>query len=331
MKAILFQQYGSPDFLQLKEVKQPVPKDNEVLVRVHAVSINEWDWAILHGVPFVNRLAYGLFKPRMQILGADVAGRIEAVGKNVRRFQPGDEVFGDLCRSGWGGFAEYTCAHEKALVLKPASLTFEQAASLPQAGLLAVQGLRKGKLKQQSVHPAQKVLINGASGGVGTIAVQIAKSFGAEITGVCSTAKMEMVRSLGADHVIDYTKEDFTKNGQQYDLILDVKATHSVFDYKHALSPEGFYIIVGGESSVVNQLMLLGPWISMTSKKKLSLLLYKPNNALNYLIELVESGKVHPVVDKIYPLSETVDAFRYYSDGRARGKVVITVTHSAAT
>jgi len=331
MKAIVFQQYGSPDFLQLKEVEKPVPKDNEVLIKVHAVSINEWDWAILHGVPFANRLAYGLFKPRLQILGADVAGRIEAVGNNVRRFRSGDEVFGDLCRSGWGGFAEYTCAPEKALVPKPASLTYEQSASLPQAGLLAVQGLRKGKLQQQPVHQAKKVLINGASGGVGTIAVQIAKSCGAEVTGVCSTAKMELVRSLGVDHVIDYTKEDFTKNGQQYDLILDVKATHPVLDCKHALCPAGVYILVGGASSVVNQLMLLGPLISLTSKKKMSLLLYKPNKGLDYLIELIESGKVHPVVDKIYPLSETVDAFRYYGDGRARGKVVITVAHSAAS
>ena len=327
MKAIIFQKYGSPDFLELKEVKKPVPKDYEALIKVHSAAINEWDWAILHGVPFVNRLAYGLFKPRMQILGADVAGRVEAVGKNVRQFQPGDEVFGDLCRSGWGGFAEYTCARENALTAKPTGLTFEQAASLPQAGLLAVQGLHKGNLKQTQTNQTQKVLVNGASGGVGTIAVQIAKLCGAEVTGVCSTGKMQMVRTLGADHVIDYTKEDFTKNNRQYDLILDVKAFHSILDYKRALSPDGAYILVGGASSAVNQIMFLGPWLSMFSKKKMSLLLYKPNKELDYLLELVKSGKVHPVVDRVYPLSGTADAFRYYGDGRARGKVVITVEH----
>jgi NADPH:quinone reductase-like Zn-dependent oxidoreductase len=325
MKAIVFQRYGSPDNLELRQVETPVPKDNEVLIKVNAVSINEWDWAILHGIPFINRLAYGLFKPRMQILGADVAGQVTEVGANVKRFRPGDEVFGDLCRTGWGGFAEYTCAKENALTPKPASLTFTQAASLPQAGLLAVQGLRKGRLQLKQPASAQKVLINGAAGGVGPIAVQIAKAYGAEVTGVCRTGKMDMVRSLGADIVIDYTQVDFTKNGQCYDLILDVKATHSVFDCKRAICSNGYYIMVGGVSSVINQLMLLGSWFSLVSDKKMSLLLYKPNQGLDYLIELIESGKVHPVIDKTFPLSETATAFRYYGDGHAKGKVIITV------
>ncbi|MCK4786080.1 MAG: NAD(P)-dependent alcohol dehydrogenase [Desulfobacteraceae bacterium] len=325
MKAIVFQKYGSPDFLELKRVEKPVPEDNEVLIKIHAASINEWDWAILHGTPFVNRLSYGLFKPRMQILGADVAGRIEAVGKNVKRFQPDDDVFGDLCRSGWGGFAEYVCARENALTPKPASMTYEQAASLPQAGLLAVQGLRKGKIQSNKNTHQQKVLINGASGGVGTIAVQIAKLYGAEVTGVCSTSKMDLVRSFGADHVIDYKHEDFTKNGLSYDLILDVMGFHSIFDYKHSLNPSGRYVMIGGATRLVNQLFLLGPWISITSSKKMGLLMHKANRELDSLIELVDSGKVTPVIDRTYPLNKIADAFRYYGEKQARGKIVITV------
>ena len=324
MKAIVFQKYGSPDYLELKEVEKPVPKNNEVLIKVHAASINEWDWAILHGVPFVNRIAYGLFKPRMQILGADVAGSVEAVGKKVKRFRSGDEVFGDLCRSGWGGFAEYVCAREDSLAPKSASMTFEQAASLPQAGLLALQGLRK----KSKIQPEQKILINGASGGVGTLAVQMAKSYEAEVTGVCSTGKMDMVCSFGADHVIDYTQDDFTKNGLCYDLILDVMGYHSIFDYKRALSPKGVYVMIGGSSGLANQIMFLGPLISMIGSKKMGLLLYKPNKGLDFLIGLVETGKVTPVIDRTYKLRETADAFRYYGEGHAKGKIVITVEHN---
>jgi len=246
MKASVFTQYGSPDFIELKEVEKTMPKDNEVLVKVVAASINSWDWEILMGKPFVNRLMAGLLKPkRVKILGCDIAGRVEAVGKNVKLLQPGDEVFGDLSGCGWGGFADYVCPPENALALKPARMKFEQAAAVPQAALLALQGLRdKGQIQF-----GQKVLINGAGGGVGTFAVQMAKSFGAEVTGVDSTEKLDTMRSVGADQIIDYTLEDFTQNGQHYDLILDVAARHSIFDYQRSLSSRGNYVMVGGSSA----------------------------------------------------------------------------------
>ncbi len=321
MKAIVYTKYGPPEVLQLKEVAKPTPKDNEVLVKVHAASVNSWDWDLLRGTPFLNRLGFGLLKPKYKILGADIAGRVEAVGRNVKQFQPDDKVFGDISGCGLGGFAEYVCARENALALKPASMTFEEVAAVPQAVVLALQGLRyKGQIQ-----PGQKVLINGAGGGVGTFAVQIAKSFGAEVTGVDSTRKLDMMRSIGADHVIDYTKEDFTKNGQRYDLILDNAAYHSVFDYKRALSAKGIYVMVGGSMARFFQVMFLGPWISMTGSKKMGLLLHKPNKDLAFMIELIESGKVVPVIDKRYPLSEVADALRYFGEGHAKGKVVITV------
>lgn len=328
MKAIVLTKYGLPEYFELQEAEKPTPRYKEVLVKVHSVSINSWDWEIMIAKPFVNRLMFGLLKPtKIKILGCDIAGRVEAVGKNVKQFKTGDEVFGDLSSCGWGGFAEYVCARDNALALKPANVTFEQAAAVPQAGLLALQGLRyKGEIR-----PGQKVLVNGASGGVGSFAVQIAKSFGAEVSGVCSTKKMDFVRSLGADHVIDYTQEDFTKNERCYDLILDVKGYHSIFDYKRALRPKGVYVMAGGCTALVNQVMFLGPLISMTSTKKLGLLLHKANKGLGDLIELIESGKVHPVIDKTYPLSETADAFRYYGDGHARGKVIITVELNVGT
>lgn len=328
MKAITFSKYGQPDVLHLEEVEKPTPKDNEVLVKVHAASINDWDWQLLQGIPFINRLMAGLLKPtRIKILGCDIAGRVEAVGKNVKQFHTGDEVFGDLSGCGFGGFAEYVCARENALALKPGMMTFEDAAAVPQAGLLALQGLReKGK-----VQPGQKVLINGASGGTGTFAVQIAKSFGAEVTGVCSTKKMDFVRSVGADHVIDYTHEDFTKNGQHYDLILDMQAHHSVLDYKRALSPNGIFVMVGGSSALANKLIFLGPWISMTESKKMGLLLHKANKSMDSMIELLESGTVVPVIDKLFPLSKADEAMRYFGEGHKKGKVVITLEHNNKT
>jgi NADPH:quinone reductase-like Zn-dependent oxidoreductase len=320
MKAIVYTKYGPPDVLQLKEIEKPTPKDNEVLVRVHAASVNSWDWDLLRGTPFLIRL-WGLLKPKYKILGADIAGRVEAVGRNVKQIQPGDEVFGDLCECGWGGFAEYVCARENALALKPSSMTFEEAAAIPQAAVLALQGIRdKGQIQ-----PGQKILINGAGGGVGTFALQIAKSFGAEVTGVDSTGKLDMMRSIGADQVIDYTQEDFTKNGQRYDLILDVAAYRSIFDYKRALSPRGIYVLVGGSMARIFQTMFLGPWISMTGSKKMGILAYKPNKDLAYIKELFEAGKVKPVIDRRYPLSEGPEALRYFGEGHARGKVVITV------
>ena len=323
MKAIVYRNYGSPDVLELQEVATPTPKDDEVLIKVHAVSINDWDWGLLQGIPFVNRLLYGLLKPKKKILGSDIAGRIEAVGKNVEQFQPGDEVFGDLSGE-WGGFAEYVCARESAIALKPARMTFAEAAAIPQAAMLAIQGLRdKGQIQ-----PGQKLLINGAGGGVGTFAVQIAKLYGAEVTGVDSSGKLDMLRSMGFDHVIDYTQEDFTKNGKRYDLILDVKTNRSIFDYARALSPNGIYVTVGGSMVRLFQALLLGPWISMISKKKMRIVALKPNKDLAYMNELFEAGKVKPVIDGPYKLSEVPEAIRYFGEGKHKGKVVITLEHN---
>src|SRR2546422_6727631 len=263
MKAIVYTKYGPPDVLRLKEVERPTPTDDEVLIKVQAVSVNRSDWEILTGAPLYARVG-GLLRPRHQILGSDIAGRVEMAGRNIRRFQPGDEVFGDILGR-MGGFAEYVCARERALALKPASMTFEEAAAIPQAAVIALQGVRdKGQVK-----PGQKVLINGAGGGAGTFAVQLAKSYGAEVTGVDNTGKMDYMRSLGADHVIDYTREDFTKNGLRYDLILDVVAHRSVFTYKRALSPNGSYFAVGGSVAGFLPILLLGPWLGTGTSKKI--------------------------------------------------------------
>lgn len=327
MKAIVFHQYGSPDVLELAEVPKPVPNDNEILVKVHATSANAGDWHLMRGDPFLIRLGAGLRKPKKKFLGADVAGQVEAVGSNVTQFRPGDEVFGDLSRYGFGAFAEYVAAPADAFVLKPANQTFAQAAAVPEAAVTALQALRDhGQLQA-----GQKVLINGASGGVGHFAVQIAKALGAEVTGVCSTRKVEMVRSIGADHVIDYTQEDFTQNGRQYDLILAVGGNVSISAYRRALRPEGRYVMIGGSSmKQLFQAMLMGPWLSMTGKQKLGLMLVKPTQAdLAFVAELLETGKVVPVVDKAYPFSELSDAIRYLEAGRAQGKVVITVAQPA--
>ncbi len=322
MKAIVYHKYGSPDVLKLEEVEKPAPNDNQVLVKVHAAAANAADWHLLRGDPFLVRLDSGLLKPKYKILGADIAGRVEAVGRNVKQFRPGDEVFWDISACGFGGFAEYVCARENALVLKPASMTFEEAAAMPMAAVTALQGLRdKGRIQ-----PGQKVLINGASGGVGTFAVQIAKSFGAEVTAVCSTRNLDMVRSIGADHVIDYTQEDFTQNGQCYDLIIAANGDRSISEYKRALSPKGIYVATGGSMAQLFQAVLLGPWISMTGSKKMGNLLSMPNNKdLAFMKELLEAGKVKSVIDRSYKLSEAAEALRYLEEGHARGKVVITV------
>ncbi len=327
MKAIVRTKYGTPDVLQLEDVKKPTPADNEVLIKIHAASINSWDWDLLRGKPYLYRLFFGFLKPKYKILGADIAGRIEAVGKNVRQFRPGDEVFGDLCENDWGGFAEYVCARENALALKPANITFDQAAAVPQAALLALQGLRK----KGQIQPGQKVLINGAGGGVGTFAVQIAKLFGAEVTGVDSTRKLDMMRSIGADYVIDYTKEDFTKSGRYYDLILDVPGGHSIFGYKRALSPRGKYVMVGGSPALIFQALFLGSWISFTGTKKMGILPYKPNQDLTLMKDLLEAGKVTSVIDRCYPLNDVPEAFRYFGKGYAKGKVVIIVEQNDKT
>ncbi len=329
MKAIVHYKYGPPDVLNLEEVRKPTPKEDEVLVNVHAASANAADWHLLRADPFLVRImGFGLLKPKNTILGADIAGRVEAVGRNVTQFQPGDEVFGDLSGDGFGGFAEYVCASEDALALKPANISFEEAAAAPLAAVTALQGLRdKGKIQ-----PGQKVLINGASGGVGTFAVQIAKSFGAEVTGVCSTSKLDMVRSIGADHVIDYTQEDFTKNGQHYDLILAANGYHPISHYKRALSPNGIYVMTGGSGAQMFQAMLLGPIMSMTGSKKMGNTMAKPNKKdLALLAELLETGKVVPVIDRRYPLREVPEAIRHLEEGHARGKVVITLEHNDKT
>ena len=326
MKAIVYTKYGPPDVLNLEEVRDPTPGEDEVLVKVLAASTNAADWHLMRADPFLVRLmGLGLLKPKNRILGADIAGRVEAVGRNVTQFQPGDEVFGDLSGCGFGGFAEYVCATEDALALKPANVSFEEAAAVPLAAVTALQGLRdKGRIQ-----PGQKVLINGASGGVGTSAVQIAGTFGAEVTGVCSTSKLDLVRSIGADHVIDYTREDFTKNGQQYDLILAANGYHPISDYKRALSPGGTYIMTGGSGAQMFQAMTLGPLTSMAGSKKMGNLTMKQNKAdLVSTKELLEGGGITPVIDRTYSLSEVPEAIRYLEEGHAKGKVVITVAQN---
>jgi NADPH:quinone reductase-like Zn-dependent oxidoreductase len=320
MKAIVYTKYGPPeDVLELKEVERPTPKDNKVLVRIHAASICWADNASIRGKPFMARLSNGLRKPKYTIPGMDIAGQVEAAGRNVKQFQPGDEVFGDIGDCGFGAFAEYVSVPEDALALKPANITYEEAAAVPQYALVALQGLRdKGQIQ-----PGQKVLINGASGGIGTSAVQIAKSFGAEVTGVCSTRNVDLVRSIGADQVIDYTQEDFAQSEQRYDLILDMVANRSISDYTRALSPKGSYVSVAFNASS----LFLGPLISMAGSKKVSQLSHKPNvKDLVFMKELIEAGKVVPVIDRRYPLSEVAEALRYYAEGHPAGKVVITLS-----
>jgi len=322
MKAIVYCDYGSPDVLKLENIEKPTPEDDQVLVRVRAASVNPLDWHYIRGTPYVMRMEAGLRKPKVIRLGVDFAGTVEAVGRNVKRFQAGDEVFGGRT----GAFAEYVAVREnRAVVLKPANLTFEQAASVPIAAITALQGLRdKGK-----VQPGQKVLINGASGGVGTFAVQIAKSFGAEVTGVCSTRNVDMVRSLGADHVIDYNKEDFTNSAQRYDLILDNVGNHSMLENRRILNPKGKYIMVGGPSGrwidplprVLNAFVL-----SRFVSQEMGMFLAELNKEdLTTLGDLMQAGKVKPVIDRQYKLSEVPEAIRYLEKGHARGKVVITL------
>jgi NADPH:quinone reductase-like Zn-dependent oxidoreductase len=333
MKAIVYTKYGSPDVLQLEEVVKPAPNENEALVKVFAASLNAADFESLRGT-WSARFG-GLLKPKHRILGSDIAGQIEAVGRNVKHFQPGDKIWADLSLLGYGAFAEYVCVPENALRRKPARMTFEEAAAVPSAGIVALQNLRGVGSSSPSfflsdkgeIHPGKKVLINGAGGGVGTFAVQIAKSRGAEVTGVDSAGKLDMLLSIGADHVIDYTREDFTKSGQRYDLILDVVASRSIFTYSRVLSPQGVFVMVGGSLVAILQAFLLGPLISMAGHKKMGTVMWKPNNQpdLAILEELFEAGKLVPVIDKRYPLSEVPAALRYLEEGRAQGKVTITI------
>lgn len=325
MKAAVYTRYGPPDVLQVRDVEKPVPKDNEVLIQVRAASVNPLDWHFMRGSPYFIRLMSGLRKPKETRLGADVAGKVEAVGKSVKELKPGDEVFGTCT----GAFAEYVCTAEKDLAPKPANRSFEEAAAVPVAALTALQGLRK----RGGIKSGQKVLINGASGGVGTFAIQLAKTFGAEVTAVCSTGKMDTARSLGADFVINYTKEDFTKNRKQYDRILAANGHHPTFAYRRALSPEGICVMTGGGSTAqMFEGLLLAPLLSMVGRKKIRSLLCKPNkNDLLFLKELLEAGKIKSVIDRRYKLSEVPDAIRYVETGHAKGKVVITVEQNNQT
>jgi NADPH:quinone reductase-like Zn-dependent oxidoreductase len=321
MKAAVYTSYGPPDVLHIRDVDQPVPSDDEVLIKVRAASVNPLDWHLMRGTPYLGRLAFGLRKPKITRPGVDVAGQMEAVGRNVTQFQPGDEVFGS-CR---GAFAEYACTSESKLVIKPENVTFEQAASVPVAAFTALQGLRdKGHIQ-----PGQKVLINGAAGGVGTLAVQIAKWFEAEVTGVCSTRNVNMVRSLGADRVIDYTQQDFTRSGQHYDVIFDLVANHSLLACRRVLNPQGIYIgagVLGGALlGVVVRLLTAPLWSRFVSQNFVMLMARSKKEDLTLMHELMQAGKVKPVVDRRYALSEVPQAIRYLAEGHARGKVVITL------
>jgi NADPH:quinone reductase-like Zn-dependent oxidoreductase len=325
MKAAVYTRYGSPDVLQLKDIEKPTPKDDQVLVKVHAASVNAYDWHMLTARSFLVRLSgSGFLRPKITTLGADIAGRVEAVGGEAKELRPGDEVFGTISR----GFAEYACAREKYLAAKPANLSFEEAAAVPMAAITALQGLRD----QGRIQPGQKVLINGASGGVGTFAVQIAKSFGAEVTGVCSTRNLEMALSLGADRVIDYTKEDFTKGGQLYDLILAANGYHSISSYRRALSPKGTCVMTGGSNGQMFQAMLLGRFMSKEGGKKLGFMMARRDRKdLVFLKGLLEAGKIRPVIERRYPLSRVAEAVRYVEEGHAQGKVVITLGQNDET
>ncbi len=306
--------------LRLEEVERPVPRDNEVLVQIRAVSVNASDWEILRGKPLYSRIG-GPFRPRYRTLGSDIAGRVEATGSGVTRFRVGDEVFGDNLAQ-MGGFAEYACAAESSLALKPTDMSFEEAAAIPQAGVIALQGIRR----KGNVRPGQKVLINGAGGGAGSFAVQLAKVAGAEVTGVDSTAKLDFLRSLGADHVVDYTREDFTETGEHYDLVLDVTAHRSAFAYRRALATGGRYLYVGGSVSTLLQVLAAGPLIGRKDRKRIGLLVVQPNPQDTVAVaELCQSGTIVTAIDKRFSLEEVPDALRYLGAGHAKGKLVITV------
>jgi NADPH:quinone reductase-like Zn-dependent oxidoreductase len=325
MKAAVRERYGTPDVVELTDVDRPVPADDQVLVRVRAASVNRADLDGLAPKPSFARLFMGLRKPRNGRVGIDVAGIVESVGASVTRFRPGDEVFGDMSGFGQGAFAEYVCAREKAFEPMPPRMTFEDAATLPHSAILALQGLRLRN--GRSIEPGNKVLIDGASGNVGPFAVQIAKTMGADVTGVCSTDKIDFVHSLGADHVIDYTRTDYTTTGERYDWIIDTDSHHSIFRVRRALRPKGVYVTLGGTTLSIFGAMLVGPLISMVGDKWSGLLLWwKPFNAddVATLTELIAAGKVKPIIDRRFPLTEVVEALRWVDDGRARGKVVIT-------
>jgi len=324
MKAIVRDKYGSPDVLRLEEVATPTPADNEVLVKVHAAAVNKGDWEILRGSPlWVRLVGFGLIRPKVRILGSNLSGRIEAVGHAVTRFQVGDDICGDILEHGLGGFAEFVCVPEDAaIVRKHANLSFEEAASVPEAGLIALQGLRD----KANVKSGQNVLINGAGGGAGTFAIQLAKSFGAEVTAVDSTAKLDLMRSLGADHVVDYTQEDFAERATRYDCVLDVVGVRSIKTWKRVLKPEGIYLAAGGSVSQIARTLLLGAWISWRSKTKIGVLGVNFNKKdIATTLELMESGQVTATIDRCFSLQDVAEALRYLGAGHSKGKVVIVM------
>jgi len=323
MKAIVYERYGSPDMLKLQEMPKPTPGAGEVLVKLHATALNAADWHMLRADPFLVRFEAGLTAPKRRVLGADIAGQVEAVGAGVTQFRPGDEVYGEITSCGWGGFAEYVCARETCLAPKPANLTWEEAAAVPMAAMTALQALRD----KANVQAGQSVLIHGAGGGVGTFTVQLAKVFGAEVTAVCGPRNIQRVRDLGADHVIDYTQQDFAQGGQQYDVILAVNGSRALTDYRRALRPGGQYVMIGGSTGQMFQALLLGPLFSLAGGRKMgNLLAHVSQEDLIYLRDLIEAGRITPIIDRCYPLEQVPDAMRYLEEGHAEGKIVIRQT-----
>ncbi|MCX2745598.1 NAD(P)-dependent alcohol dehydrogenase [Mangrovivirga sp. M17] len=321
MKAIILKKYGLPNNLKIEEVSVPNPKDSEVLVRIHSASINDWDWGLVRGKPFIIRLLYGLRNPKIKIPGVDIAGKIESIGNKVRSFSIGDEVYCDLSDSGFGGFAQYVCIPEKSITKKPVNLSFNESAAIPHAGLLAYQGImNKGKLRA-----GQKILINGAGGGVGTLAIQMLKQFEVEVTGVDTGEKLDMMKSVGFDHVIDYKKVDFTKTGKKYDYILDTKSNRSAFKYARSLNKNGSYITVGGMLNRLFEIQLFGSIISIFSDKQLSVLSLIPNKGLDQISRLVEEGKIKPVIDGPYQFDEIPDLIQLLGEGKHKGKIVVEI------
>ncbi|MDG3581638.1 NAD(P)-dependent alcohol dehydrogenase [Galbibacter pacificus] len=321
MKAILLKEYGLPNFLEIGEVSKPIPKDKEVLVRIHSASINDWDWGLVRGRPFVIRLVHGLKKPKINIPGADISGKIEAIGSKVNSFKIGDEIYCDLSECGFGGFAEYVCVPEKTISKKPSNISYNDAAALPHAGLLALQGLmQKGKVKS-----GQHILINGAGGGVGSLGIQILKLHGIKATGVDSGEKLNLLKSMGFDNVMDYKKIDFTNSSEKYDLILDTKSNRSVFKYARSLKRNGTYITVGGLMYRLFEVLLLGKLISLFTSKKLSVLNLKTNKGLDQISNLVENGQIKPIIDGPYEFDEIPMLIQYFGEGRHQGKIVVEI------
>ena len=321
MKAFVFTKYGSPEVLRLKKIAKPTPKENEVLVRIRATAINDYDWSMIRGKPYMYRLLFGLLKPKHQIPGMELAGTIEAVGANVKSFEFGDAVYGDISEYGFGSFAEYVCIDEKALVHKPPEMSFEEAAAISHAAMLAVQGLVDiGKIEK-----GMRVLINGAGGGMGTFGLQIAKLYNAEVTGVDTGNKLKMMKKLGFDHIVDYKKEDFTKKKEQYDLILDAKTTRPTYRYLKVLKPNGNYVSVGGYLNQIFLLIILKPLISLISTKSVHMVALKPNKDLDYINQLFAEGKIKPIIDGPYKLSEVPDVMHYFGEGKHEGKIIVSI------